>query len=138
MEYFLGSIITLIVISVLGILIKRTAQDHKEVRVRNSQSYFFYILGRFLDAHDDELRGKPSQAKDYLEKMHTRVFIVRDKAYWIKDNKVFVAAFADQTIDHENAQEVDIMGMDPVQLKEMLFIVDKLKEDNYNDNWNTR
>lgn len=135
MEYFLGSVITLVIVSIFGFLINKTVKEHKQITIHSSQSYFISLMGSFLYEASGKNK-KLSQSQKYEDSMHIKVFITRDKAYWISDNKVLVADVIDASVDEDSAVEVDIMGMDHVQLKEMLFIIDKLKEDSYNDNWN--
>lgn len=136
MEYFIGSVVTLILVSVLTILVKRIPNQIQDFHIRNSQSYFYVMLGRHLDVMDKQKQTTPTQAIKLYQKSLTRILIVSGKAYWIKDNKVFVTNLINGEVDEANAKEVDIMSMDQIQLKEILFIVDKLKEDSYNDNWN--
>jgi hypothetical protein len=65
-----------------------------------------------------------------------RILFTDDQAYWIKDNAVFAAPLDPESglILDDHAKEVDMMGMDKVQLNEMMFIVDKLTEGKENDN----
>lgn len=58
------------------------------------------------------------------------------QAYWIKNNTVYVAEIENGIVLNETTKVVDIMGMDKVQLDEMMFIIEKLTEGNINDNWN--
>ena len=136
MEYFIGSIITLLVISVTGYLARRVVANEPRIQIKNSQSYYFTIMDRFLLAEQTEKMGKPTQLRKHMDKLYTKILMVKGYAYWIKDNKLFKAEIIDNEVNEDNATEVDIMSMNDVELKEMLFIVDKLKEDSYNDNWN--
>jgi hypothetical protein len=65
--------------------------------------------------------------------MYVRVMVVDDQAYWIKDNTFFTADMVDDNLDNDSTRTVDTMGMDEVQLKKMIFIVDKLTEGTSND-----
>jgi hypothetical protein len=59
-----------------------------------------------------------------------KIMIVKDRAYWIKDNTFYVATVVDGQVNKETAKEVDTMAMSKVELDEMMFIVEKLREDN--------
>jgi hypothetical protein len=136
MEYFIGSVITLIVISLTGFLARKVVVSEPKIQIKNSQSYYFTLLNRFLVAEQIARVGKPSQMRKHIDKLYTKILMVKGYAYWIKDNKLFKAEIVDNEVNEDNATEVDIMSMNEVELKEILLIVDKLKEDSYNDNWN--
>lgn len=136
MEYFIGSIITLFVISLTGILARRIIVHEPTIKIKNSQSYYFVILNRFLMAEQQARTPKLTQLRKHMDKLYTRIIMVNGYAYWIRENKLFKAKIINNEVDEDNATEVDIMSMNEVELKEILFIVDKLKEDSYNDNWN--
>jgi hypothetical protein len=136
MEYFIGSVITLIVISLTGFLARKVVVSEPKIQIKNSQSYYFTLLNRFLVAEQIARVGKPSQMRKHIDKLYTKILMVKGYAYWIRDNKLFKAEIVDNEVNEDNATEVDIMSMNEVELKEILLIVDKLKEDSYNDNWN--
>lgn len=126
MEYFIGSIVTLIVFSALLLAIKMIPQSEYAIKIQSSQSYFYSIAG--IHAVSDYINYKETQSSKYLENIFLKVFVTEGKAYWIKDNRVYVAEMIGKAIDNDTATEVDMMSMDSVQLKKMLFIIDKLKE----------
>jgi hypothetical protein len=69
-----------------------------------------------------------SQSKNHYDKTNIKVIIVDSQAYWIKDNIFYKAPLVDHLIDKESAEQVDTSAMSKVQLDQMLFILDKLKE----------
>lgn len=69
-----------------------------------------------------------SQSKNQYNKTNIKVIIVDGQAYWIKDNIFYKAPLVDHLIDKESATQVDTTEMNKVQLDQMLFILDKLKE----------
>lgn len=69
-----------------------------------------------------------SQSKNHEKETNVRVIIVDNQAYWIKDNIFYNAPLLNNMVDKESAQRVDTTNMDKVQLDQMLFIVDKLRE----------
>lgn len=74
-----------------------------------------------------------TQSRKYHEKMNIKVIIVDQNAYWVKDNIFYTAPMINEHIDNSLAQEVDTISMDKVQLEQMLFIMDKLREGIDND-----
>ncbi len=69
-----------------------------------------------------------SQSKNHEKETNVRVIIVDGQAYWIKDNIFYNAPLLNDMVDKESAQRVDTTHMDKVQLDQMLFILDKLRE----------
>jgi hypothetical protein len=134
MEYFIGSVITIVLMIALSYF-SRKLPLQESFTVQTSQSYLFSLTG-YQAVMDYVDKPKASQASKHMEQMFTRIIIINGKAYWIKDNVFYVADMVDKEVDKSTAKEVDIMAMDKVQLKEAMFIIDKLKEDSYNDNWN--
>lgn len=74
-----------------------------------------------------------TQSRKYHEKMNIKVIIVDNNAYWVKDNIFYTAPMIDEHINNDMVQEVDTISMDKVQLEQMLFIMDKLREGIDND-----
>ena len=69
-----------------------------------------------------------TQSRKYHEKMNIKVIIVDENAYWVKDNIFYTAPMINEHIDNDMAKEVDTISMNKVQLEQMLFIMDKLRE----------
>lgn len=69
-----------------------------------------------------------TQSRKYHEKMNIKVIIVDQNAYWVKDNIFYTAPMINEHINNDLAQQVDTISMDKVQLEQMLFIMDKLRE----------
>ena len=74
-----------------------------------------------------------TQSKNHYDKTNVKVIIVDNNAYWNKDNIFYKAPLVDQLIDKDSAEQVDTISMDKVQLEQMLFIMDKLREGIDND-----
>lgn len=132
MEYFIGSVVTILLLSGLLYAIRRIPQERITI-IKTSQSRIFDLVGRHLVQETTPF--KMSQSIKHQQSTMIKVFVMKNKAYWIKDNKVFTADIINDEINSDDGVEVDMMSMTPVQLKEMLFIIDQLKENN--DNWNT-
>jgi hypothetical protein len=138
MKYFLGSAICLI--SFFIILSKMADKYIKNepmtnFRIKYSQSHLHLMVKPLLPPMSEinVKRNKATQSKAYMKKHRVRVLIIDEKAYWKKDNILYVADVRDSEIDKDNAHAVDIMGMDKVELDKMLFIVDQLSEGNEDD-----
>ena len=134
MEYFIGSVVTIVLTTFLFLAVRQIPKERAMI-VKTSQSRQFELLDRHLISLLST-SPKPSQTTKHEQSSMLRVFVLKDKAYWIKNNKVFTAEIVDSEINSEEGVEVDMMSMSDVQLKEMLFIIDQLKEDTNNDNWN--
>lgn len=96
----------------------------------HSQSYFYDVVKIALPIID-MLKPKPEKVSQSFkeQKKHTlRILTLGDRAYWIKDNAVHEAAIVDGHIDGESTKVLDTTAMDDVELKKMIFIVDKLTE----------
>lgn len=134
MEYFIGSVVTIVLIGCLMFFTRKLPQT-SSISIKTSQSYLFSLIGKNIMIQDI-VKSSPTQATKYLETLYVKVLVIKDKAYWIKDNVFYVADVVDNEINKESTKEVDTMSMDKVQLEEVMLIIDKLKEDSYNDNWN--
>lgn len=127
MEYLLGSLITLLSVFVLH---KMIIEKYKKsnINFEITQSYLFKLLGDY----NDKMLSKSlpeTQAYKYVKNQYVRIMIVEDRAYWIRNNQLYVAKFEDGNIDSDSTKEVDTMSMSPVELEQTMFIVEKLSED---------
>lgn len=127
MEYFLGSVVTLATLFILGKLFKNKIEPVGQT-LRYSQSHIHSLLAPVLPTNKQLRKPLVSQATEHNKKNSIRILFVDGLAYWIAQNKFFVADIVDGLIDHENARVVDTMAMDKVQLDKMVFIVDQLTE----------
>lgn len=136
MEYLLGSIVTLIVLFILQSNLRKISEDFDPVTIRYRQSHIFQMVKPFLD-FDAPPPKKRTQSFVYEEKMHVRVVLMDQQAYWILNNVLFVADEVDGMIDKETTRPVDTIAMDKVQLEKMIFIVEALTEGKSDENWDT-
>lgn len=142
MQYFIGSAICLI--SFFIILSKMADKYIKNesmtsFKIKYSQSHLHLIVKPLLPPMS-EINSKKNTARQsrvYMKKNRVRVLIIDAKAYWKKDNILYVADVMDNEIDKDHAKAVDIMAMDRVELDKMLFIVDQLSEGNEDDSSST-
>lgn len=128
MEYLIGAIVAVASYIVLLRYTKSLYEIESSYRVNYSQSHVYELVKPALDVLPDMSPTISTQSKAYLKNVYMKIMVVQDKAYWIKDNKFMVAEIIDGEIDKSNSQEVDTMNMDKVELDEMIFIVEKLRE----------
>jgi hypothetical protein len=140
MEYFLGSLITFMVIAVMSYFFKNERQDGKTFAfLKYSQSYSHDLMMPFLPTNKElaMLDNKPTQSSKHDGNNQVRVLISRDRAYWIRNNAFFTADVEHGEVLKETTKPVDTMGMNKVQLDEMVFIVEQLTRGIENDSRNT-
>lgn len=142
MKYFAGSLISLIsFFIILSKMADKYIKNSPETnfKIKYSQSHLHSIVKPLLPPMSkiNSNKKNPRQSKSYVKKNRVRVLIIDEKAYWKKDNILYVADVTDNEIDKDHAQVVDIMGMDRVELDKMLFIVDQLSEGNEDDSGST-
>jgi len=127
-EYIAGSLITLVIVVVLNKLMRRHADSQLNTKkIRYSQSHIYSMVSEILE-REFELPKLATQSQKYIENTYVKVMIVDEEAYWIKDNRLFVAKMNEGEVDKESTREVDTMSMSKVQLEKTMFVVEKLTE----------
>jgi hypothetical protein len=137
-EYFLGFLVAIIMLIVFRLLGPRIIKGDYSTKIRYSQSHIHDII---RDNLPDEMfmpLKKPRQSSGHEKKNSLRVVFLDKDAYWIKENKLFVADHEAGVVKEGTARRVDTMGMDKVQLEKVMYIVDILNEGNQNDSGYTR
>lgn len=139
MEFIIGSSIVAAALLFLSFVILKNGRRKKIKKNLVTQSTIFEIIAPALPILKS-LYKEPlnSQASKYADRNKVNVLVLENKAYWIKDNNVFVAKIINNDIDQDSAQVVDTMTMNKVQLKELSYIVEKLTEGKINDPGNPR
>jgi hypothetical protein len=74
-----------------------------------------------------------TQASKYSDRNKLKIAMFENKAYWIKDQKVWAAEIVDGNIDHDTAKLIDTMAMSGVELKKFQSIIEMLTEGHGND-----
>jgi hypothetical protein len=133
MQYFVGSLATLLVMFVFSRAYSKTLVQKQRVELHYSQSRLYDIIGPVIKILPKKEKELNTQSSKFYDKVNYRVLILDSKAYWIKDNCVYVANMVNGELDESSATKVDTMGMDKIQLKKMVYIVDKLTEGKSND-----
>ncbi len=137
MEYFLGSLITILIF----VLCYRffIDEDEKETNsiVRYRQSHIHELVKDVLPRNAFVKKIKRQSSK-HEQKTNVKVIIVDELAYWIRDNIFYVADMDGHAIDKDTQRIVDTMGMDRIQLDKMLFIIDQLRDGEEDDSGSSR
>jgi hypothetical protein len=137
-EYFIGFLVAIAMLVVFRLLGPRIIRDDYGTRIRYSQSHIHDII---RDNLPDEMFApikKPRQSSGHEKKNNLKVVFVDKEAYWIKENKLFIADHEGGIVKEGTARRVDTIGMDRVQLEKVIYIVDILNERNQNDSGYTR
>jgi hypothetical protein len=137
MEYFLGSIITLLVIFFTKIYLSKTPKT-KIKPIRYSQTRALELSINIIQQAVAPKETVNTQSTVHHSKNTLKILVIGRFAYWIKDNSFYMADIVDEDIDHDTTREVDIMTMDTVQLEKMIYIVEQLREGMPNDNRDSR
>jgi hypothetical protein len=114
----------------LGIISYSQKLRYEGVRqVMKSQSSIYNIVKQFtpkVPKTNDQIN---SQSRNYVSEKMIRIIAIDDYAYWVKDNKFFSASLLDGKIDHSTTQEVNTINMSQNDVDKMLFILDRLKDE---------
>ena len=136
MEYFVGALITLIVMVTTSKMFVSKIPAPKQT-VSFTQSRLFEMTMDAVEFHFAPKKIKKTQSSDFFAKTSTRILYMDSHAYWIKDNAFYVANVVDGEVQKDLAEKVDIMSMDKVELDKMIFIIEKLTEGLSNDSGNS-
>lgn len=132
MEYFLGSLITLLIMGYFSNKAAKITQK-KPPTIRFSQSQIDTMITDRLISEILPKSKTKTQSLDWEKRNEVRVIIIEGEAYWIVDQTLYVANIVDGVVDNNTTKKVDTMAMDSVQLEKTQFIVQKLTEGKGND-----
>lgn len=135
MEYFAGSIVTLITMYIVANLVKSPKNNFRSVKTRFNQSRQYELVKDFVPRHTKPKAS--TQSLKHNQSQYTRIVFIGDDAYWIENNSVYTARFQDGMVDYENKITVDMSTIDKVELDKMIFIVERLTEGLSNDSGNS-
>jgi hypothetical protein len=132
MEYIVGSLITLATIMLVARALRPATMTDAH-KVRYAQSHIFELIKPFtaLGIYDYPILN--TQSSKHASSTKQKVLFIENRAYWIKNNALFVSEVIDGVISEDNAQIVDTMALDKVELEQIIFIVEKLTEGTNND-----
>jgi hypothetical protein len=127
MEYLLGSIVTLVTMTIVSRLVRKTEKEIVPVKVNFSQSRKHELIKDYVL---ERMEAVNTQSSKHYGKQWSKVVLSGDMAYWIEDNAVYSAKHDGAGIVMETKKIVDMMGIDKVELDKMILIVDRLTEGN--------
>jgi hypothetical protein len=131
MEYFAGALIALGVVFFAKYFYEIEKRQNIKVKVRYRQSYIFHMTMPM--AFMIPPKALDTQATRHFDETKLKIIFTEEKAYWIKDNAVYEADIVGGIIQENSSKAVDMMALDDVKLKDMMFIIDKLTEEQPND-----
>lgn len=135
MEYLIGAIVSGLLIIFANFMFSKTIKNEKPLKIKISQSRTHSMT---LPAYSGAaVKRKSRQSINHFMQTQVRVLLTESYAYWIKDNAVYRADIKDGKVVEESTQVLDMMGMDKVQLDEMMFIIEQLTEGTNNDYWSS-
>jgi hypothetical protein len=138
MEYTIGFIFGFLFVYVVAKLQYRY-NIFNEIPLRSlkpSQSHNHNILFLFSLLNENKRVKKNTQSRVHDSKTNIKVIIMDNQAYWIKDNIFYTADMQmDGNVDKDTTRTVDTMSMNRVQLDKMMFIIDRLREEAFDDRW---
>lgn len=138
MEYFIGSVATLIAVVVFTVATSKLSRSSGPTSLRTSQSRSLQLIlnaGYNIVLPFPEI-NKNTQAHKHNSKGELRVVIHDDTAYWIQNNAFLTAQVRGGIIDQTTTKLVDTLAMDKVELDKISFIVEKLNERQSDDRSN--
>lgn len=135
MEYFLGSLMTLLSLFVFVKTINKKINNQNIPIPRMSQSIKYKLIGIY-DKKSKKPRKKRQSTK-HENKNSIKAFFWNNDVYWIEDGFLVTAKFKDNHIDESTKKRVDTHSLDKVELNRIEFIVDKLAEGNEDDSRNS-
>ncbi len=136
MEYLAGSIVTAILLFTARYFYVTSKPNKINIHLAFRQSRIFEMTrsARFFPNKE----RPETQSSKHFDKTKVRIIITEDKAYWIKDSAVYQADVVEGIIQENSTKVVDMMALDEVKLKDMMFIIDKLTEGQKNDSGDSR
>ena len=138
MKYLTGSFFTIFAIFIYSRFVFSGKTIKQRSDYRYSQSHIHHLVSPLLPPLAKVKKKKITQAQKHYEKVNLKVIIINDDAYWIKDNVLYSGKITQEGIDKDTSFVVDTMAMDKVQLDQMLFIVDQLREGRIDDSGDPR
>lgn len=121
-------------LSVFWFIINRTKKSEKEktLTTLSRQSDMHKLLKYFFSislANNDN----STQLTKHRQKGMIRVIVLGNQAYWVSNNKFYVAEAINGEVQKSTTKPVDIDSLSKVDLDKMLFILDSLKDGKRND-----
>lgn len=136
MEYFLGALLAIIIIFIAKYFYEIEKRDNLRVKIGFRQSNVFETTRPTL-AQILMYKTLDTQTTRHFDSTRIKVVLTENKAYWIKDSSVYEADIVNGIVQENSAKTVDMMSLDDVKLKDMMFIVDQLTKGQDSDSGNS-
>jgi len=139
MEYIIGFLSAFVFIYFLVQIQSRYDILKERLKfVKSTQSRHHYLFKKNTFLPKKRGRNNNTQSAKHDKNINIKVIIMDNQAYWIKDNTFYTAEMRHGVVDKETTKEVDTMTMNKVQLDKMMFIIDRLREEAFDDRGGTR
>lgn len=134
MEFTIGALTAMAIFVFANLALKSPIKKVSAEKIRYSQSHVHSLISPILEyVPEPSIEQPPSQSSNFIKDSYTRVLILDENAYWIKDQALYTAEILDGMVNKETTRRVDTMTMDKVELDKTMFIVEKLREGLDND-----
>lgn len=134
MEFVIGAFTAFGLFVAANLILRTPVSKMQSTKIRYSQSHVYSLVSPLLEYVPDPPKDQPvRQSNNFVKDSYTKVLILDDNAYWIKDQALYTAEIVDGMVDKETTRRVDTMTMDKVELDKTMFIVEKLREGLDND-----
>ena len=137
MEFLFGALVSIMAMMVGKVYLNNKTKISPLSYPRSTQSSKYDLVKPIMQFG---LMLEPTlldtQATRYHDETSVKVLFTEGKAYWITGTAFYEADINEEgLVEEESTRQVDIMGMDKVELDKMSYIVEKLTEGKRNDNW---
>lgn len=136
MEYFLGSVITLLSLFIFNQMLKKITSETLRAPTF-TQTTKVELLKNYLINVITKTSEPKTQSRNHLKKNSRKAFFLGKDVYWIENGFLFTAKITKNEIDNSTKKRVDTHSLDKVELDKISFIVDKLTEGNKDDSGNS-
>lgn len=136
MEYILGVITALFSVYAVKRFWEPLSKA-KPAHIKYSQSHVFDLIRPSIEFMLSS-EYVETQSRKYLERNIVNVLIYEERAYWIRDNSVFVANVVDGVVDQQSTQTINAINMDKVELEKLNFVIEQLTKGGSDDSRNPR
>ena len=136
MEYFLGSLITLLSLFIFNKMTKKIT-NYKIDIPEFTQSRKLYLVKDYIKQVIEPKPTLKTQSSEHRKKNSIKAFFWGSNVYWIENGFLVMAKLNNNEIDETTKKRVDTYTLDKVELDKITFIVDKLTEGNKDDSGNS-
>lgn len=137
MDYILGVITAVFAVYAVKMFWQPLAQS-KPVHIKYSQSHIFDMIRPSIEMMLSMPEYVETQSRKHLERNIVNVLIYEDRAYWIRENSVFVANVVDGVVDQQSTQTVNAINMDKLEIEKLNFVIEQLTKGGSDDSRNPR